>query len=88
MRRLLGILFSLSLSLSSFCQTKEIDSLLRVLDTSIQERTKYTSARQSEINSLQKKLRLVHTDKEQFDVYKELFGKYLSLIHISEPTRP
>ena len=78
MRRLLGILFSLSLSLSSFCQTKEIDSLLRVLDTSIQERAKYTSARQSEINSLQKKLRLVHTDKEQFDVYKELFGKYSS----------
>lgn len=78
MKRLFAILAILLASTSLYCQTNEIDSLLRVLDNSIRNRSEYSQKRQTEINALKRKLPLTHSDKEQFDLYRELFGKYRS----------
>lgn len=53
MKRLFAILFALFCTMPLFCQDREVDSLLRVLDASVQGRERYTLERQSQINALQ-----------------------------------
>ena len=65
-------------SLSLHIHPSEIDSLLRELDMSIRNRPQYTLKRQEQIDALQRKLRLSHSDQERYDLYRELFGKYRS----------
>ena len=62
-------------SLSLHIHPSEIDSLLRELDMSIRNRPQYTLKRQEQIDVLQRKLRLSHSDQERYDLYRELFGK-------------
>lgn len=76
MRLFFVILFSLLFPSFSFCQTSTIDSLLYVLDVSIQHRTEYTQKRQEQINLLQRKLQRAHTPDELLHLYGSLFGKY------------
>lgn len=78
MKRSLAIWLALFLSAALYCQTHEMDSLLRLLDTSIAQKAQYAQKRQMEINALQRKLLLTHTDKDQFNLYRDLFGKYRS----------
>lgn len=78
MRQLKVILAVFFVSLSLYSYATETDSLLRVLDMSIRSRPQYTLERQEQIDALQRKLRLLHSDQERFDVYRELFGKYRS----------
>lgn len=78
MRQLKVLLAVLLTSLSLHAYTNETDSLLRVLDMSIRNRPQYTLERQKEIDALQRRLRLPHSDQERFDLYRELFGKYRS----------
>ena len=78
MRQLKVILAVFFVSLSLYSYANETDSLLRVLDMSIRNRPQYTLERQEQIDALQRKLRLPHSDQERFDVYRELFGKYRS----------
>ena len=73
MRQLKVILAVFFVSLSLYSYANETDSLLRVLDMSIRNRPQYTLERQEQIDALQRKLRLPHSDQERFDVYRELF---------------
>lgn len=57
MKRLFAILFALFCTMPLFCQDREVDSLLRVLDASVQGRERYTLERQSQINALQCQLK-------------------------------
>lgn len=76
MKQLKVILAVFFVSLSLYSYANETDSLLRVLDISIRNRPQYTLERQKQIDALQRKLSLPHSDQERFDVYRELFGKY------------
>lgn len=77
--RLLKVLIAVFLvSLSQHIHADETDSLLHVLDTSIRNKPQYTLERQKQIDALHRNLRLPHSDKERFDIYRELFGKYRS----------
>ena len=78
MRKLKVFLAVLLASLSLHVHPSEIDSLLRELDMSIRNRPQYTLKRQEQIDALQRKLRLSHSDQERYDLYRELFGKYRS----------
>lgn len=78
MRKLKDVLAVLLASLSLHIYPSEIDSLLRELDMSIRNRPQYTLKRQEQIDALQRKLRLSHSDQERYDLYRELFGKYRS----------
>lgn len=78
MRKLKVFLAVLLASLSLHIHPSEIDSLLRELDMSIRNRPQYTLKRQEQIDALQRKLRLSHSDQERYDLYRELFGKYRS----------
>ena len=78
MRKLKVFLAVLLASLSLHIYPSEIDSLLRELDMSIRNRPQYTLKRQEQIDALQRKLRLSHSDQERYDLYRELFGKYRS----------
>ena len=76
MKRLFAILFALFCTMPLFCQDREVDSLLRVLDASVQGRERYTLERQSQINALQCQLKATRSDAELLEIYQELFGKY------------
>ena len=76
MKRLFAILFALFCTMPLFCQDREVDSLLRVLDASVQGRERYTLERQSQINALQCQLKAPRSDAELLEIYQELFGKY------------
>lgn len=76
MKRLFAILFALFCTMPLFCQNREVDSLLRVLDASVQGRERYTLERQSQINALQCQLKATRSDAELLEIYQELFGKY------------
>lgn len=78
MRQLKVLLVLFLASLSLHICANETDSLLRELDMSIRNRPQYTLKRQEQIDALQRKLRLSHSDQERYDLYRELFGKYRS----------
>ena len=63
MRKLKVFLAVLLASLSLHIYPSEIDSLLRELDMSIRNRPQYTLKRQEQIDALQRKLRLSHSDQ-------------------------
>ena len=73
MKRLFAILFALFCTMPLFCQDREVDSLLRVLDASVQGRERYTLERQSQINALQCQLKATRSDAELLEIYQELF---------------
>lgn len=77
MKRLFSLLFSLCVSLPVFCGN-ELDSLFRVLDESVNRRNLYAQKRQLQIDSLQRRAKLVHDHSERLEIYLELFGKYCS----------
>lgn len=72
MKRLFAILFALFCTMPLFCQDREVDSLLRVLDASVQGRERYTLERQSQINALQCQLKATRSDAELLEIYQEL----------------
>lgn len=78
MRQLKVLLVVFLAFLSLHICANETDSLLRELDMSIRNRPQYTLKRQEQIDALQRKLRLSHSDQERYDLYRELFGKYRS----------
>ena len=77
MKRLFAILFALFCTMPLFCQDREVDSLLRVLDASVQGRERYTLERQSQINALQCQLKATRSDAELLEIYQELFNAAL-----------
>ena len=78
MRQLKVLLVVFLAFLSLHICANETDSLLRELDMSIRNRPQYTLKRQEQIDALQRKLRLSHSDQERYNLYRELFGKYRS----------
>ena len=70
MKRLFAILFALFCTMPLFCQDREVDSLLRVLDASVQGRERYTLERQSQINALQCQLKATRSDAELLEIYQ------------------
>lgn len=68
MKRLFAILFALFCTMPLFCQDREVDSLLRVLDASVQGRERYTLERQSQINALQCQLKATRSDAELLEI--------------------
>ncbi len=81
MKRLFAILFALFCTMPLFCQDREVDSLLRVLDASVQGRERYTLERQSQINALQCQLKATRSDAELLEIYQELFRQIQRLPH-------
>lgn len=56
------------------------DSLLKVLDTTISHRAKYTKAREDKIKELKKQKSFSKTNKERHDINTEIIGQYNSFI--------
>ena len=58
--------------------TEAVDSILKVLDTAIKNKTIYDSQKQAKIDSLQWMIEQADNDEQRYQIYRGLFGEYRS----------